>query len=364
MGGKEKELDRMTGARNMAVIRIRNRSIGSGERPYVIAEAGVHHYNSMELARQYTLAARIAGADAIKWQAYTAAKLAARWAPVYWAEKDGTTQFDVFLARSQFSAAQYSELAEYSASIGIDFLCTPFDSEAVRDLNDVGMRAFKIASADLTNLPLLVDVARCGKPVLLSTGASTMAEIQTAVDLLQAESVPYALLHCNLSYPTLLADANLARIQVLAREFPNTVVGYSDHTRPQDSEIACPLSVALGACILEKHFTLNKLLRGDDHDHAVDAAQLARLVKNCVEAAEMCQYRGEMSASEGPARTYARRSIVAACDIATGTVLTHDHLAYKRPGTGIPPGDAPLLLGKMTRRAIVADELLLREMVE
>lgn len=348
----------------MPNFQIGKRSVGPGERPYVIAEAGVHHYNSLELAKQYTLAARVAGADAIKWQAYTAAKLAARWAPVYWKEEGGKTQFDVFSSRSQFDADQYRELADYSRSLGIDFLCTPFDSDAARELDAVGMPAYKIASADLTNIPLLRAVSKFHKPVLLSTGASALDEVRAAVEVFTDAGVPFALLHCNLSYPTPIADANLGRIRHLSEQFPDAVIGYSDHTRPQDSELACPLSVALGACVIEKHFTLNKLLPGDDHDHAVDAVSLARLVRNCADAFEMSKFRGEISQSEAPARTYARRSIVAACDLEPGTVLMIHHLEYKRPGTGLPPAQAPLVLGRKTRQAIKADDLILAESVE
>ena len=180
-----------------------------------------------------------------------------------------------------------------------------------------------------------------------------------AVEVLKGAGVPMSLLHCTLTYPTPLADANIGRVQLLREEFPDIVIGYSDHTLPQDSELACPISVALGARIVEKHFTLNKFLRGDDHNHAVDEAGLCRLVKNCADTFDMIAARRELCESEIPARTYARRSIVAAVDIGAGTVLTESDIDYKRPGTGMPPSEAVNVLGKVTRRAIQADALIL-----
>jgi len=345
-------------------FRINDCLVGDFHRPYIVAEAGVHHYNSVELAKAHVLAARIAGADAVKWQAYKAERLAAKWAPVYWAEPGGKTQFDVFASRALLSVADYESIAAYSKELGVAFIVTPFDSDSARDINDLGVGAFKIASADITNLPLIQAVAGYGKPVILSTGASTIEEVRLAVEVLKEAGVPISLLHCTLTYPTPLADANIGRVRLLKQEFPSTVIGYSDHTLPQDSELACPISVALGARIIEKHFTLNKFLRGDDHNHAVDEAGLCRLVKNCVDTFEMIKSRGELCDSEMPARTYARRSIVAASDIEAGTVLTDSHIDYKRPGTGLPPSAAASILGKLTRRAIPADTLILLEDIE
>jgi N-acetylneuraminate synthase len=259
---------------------------------------------------------------------------------------------------------EYAELCQFSAELGILFLSTPFDPEAATMLNDLGMVAFKIASADLTNVPLLQTVAGFGKPVLLSTGAATFEEVRWAFDLMTGADLPVALLHCTLSYPTHLRDANLQRITALRDAFPHTIIGYSDHTQPQDSELACPLAVALGARIIEKHYTLDKSLSEDDHYHAVDTAGLTRLVTNCRDAEQLTSNYREITASEQPARQFARRSIVAARALKQGTRLTELDLDCKRPGTGLAPIQMPQLLGKILNRDLAEDELLALEFVE
>jgi N-acetylneuraminate synthase len=263
----------------MQEMKIDSITIGKNHPPFIIAEAGVHHFNSVELAKTYILNARIAGAHAIKFQTYSAGKLAARWAPTYWDDGTGLTQYDIFNSRSQLNKDDYAELFRYAEEVGIIFISTAFDEGAASLLHELGMPAFKIASADITHFPMLKHIKQFNKPILLSTGASTFEEIRRTVEFL--DGVPIALLHCSLSYPTAVVDANLNRIKMLEEAFPHVVLGYSDHTQPQDSEITCPLSVALGAKVIEKHYTLNKLTEEDDHYHAVDQEGLKRLVKNC-----------------------------------------------------------------------------------
>lgn len=326
--------------------------------PFVIAEAGVHHFNSVALAKAYIRECRLAGAHAIKFQTYTASRIAARWAPVYWDEGGGRTQYDVFAERSRLTDADYEELFRYAAEVGIVFLSTPFDDDAARMLADLGMPAFKIASADITNHPLLETVAGFGRPMILSTGASRFEEIDATVALLRETGVPLALLHCNLAYPTPIAQANLGRIELLRQRYPELLIGYSDHTRPQDSELTCPLAVAVGARIVEKHYTLNKLHTGDDHDHAVDQAGLSRLVRGCLDAAAMTTSALEMSPSESEARKYARRSIVARRALPQGTVISRGDIDFKRPGTGLSPTELKSVLGRRLVRELEADELV------
>jgi N-acetylneuraminate synthase len=326
--------------------------------PFVIAEAGVHHFNSMALAKEYVRQCRLAGCHAIKFQTYTADRIAAKWAPVYWDEGGGRTQHDVFAERSLLDRRQYEELFAYAREVGLVLLSTPFDDDAARMLNDIGMEAFKIASADLTNHPLLEVVASFGRPVIQSTGASTFEEIDRAVDLVRSAGAPLALLHCNLAYPTPLKDANLRRIETLRERYPDLLIGYSDHTQPQDSELTCPLAVGLGARIIEKHYTLNKLHRGDDHNHAVDQAGLCRLVRGCLDAYAMTQQSVELSPSEDAARRFARRSIVARRTLAEGSVLAREDVDFKRPGTGLSPTELDRVLGRRLRRTLAADELV------
>lgn len=337
---------------------IGERTIGVDHRPYIIAEAGVHHYNSIELAKAYILQAKIAGADAIKFQTYDADRIATVWAPTYWDDPSGKTQHDIFADRANLSLDAYQELFAYAQALNIEFLSTPFDPDAAQLLNDLGVQAFKIASADLTYYPLLEKVASFGKPILLSTGAATYDEIAQTIQFLSQFEARVSLLHCVLSYPTPIADANLSRITILQDQFPDLVIGYSDHTQPQDSMLACPMAVGLGARVIEKHFTLNKELDGDDHYHAVDATGLQQLVRDCSDAWLMTSSPAEMKAAEQPARTYARRSIVAVEDLEAGTVLTMSHLDFKRPGTGLSPKDVQLVLGKTLTRTLKRDELV------
>lgn len=337
-------------------------AIGHEHKPYVIAEAGVHHYDSVEMAKEYIRAARIAGVASVKFQTYTADGLVANWAPVYWETKE-KTQYEVFSKKKGFTQEQYAELFAYAKEVGVTFLSTPFDEKSADMLNELGMTAFKIASADLTNIQMVKRVAGYGKPVLLSTGASTYDEIAETLKQISHINPQISLLHCSLSYPTPLKDANLMRIVELSKRFPDIVLGYSDHTQPHHSENPCALAVALGARVIEKHFTLNTYLDGDDHYHAVDLEGLKRLEKNCKEAFLMCSAAREMTDKEQAAREKARRSIVAARDLPEGHVLTMADLAFKRPGTGLAPGEAEQLIGKKTRRAIRYDELLLWDTV-
>jgi len=339
-------------------------TVSATSRPYVIAEAGVHHRNSLELAKRLVMEAAIAGADAVKFQTYSADRLATRWAPLYWDDSASGSQHDVFASRSLLARDDYAELFAYAAELGIAFMSTAFDDDAAAMLADLGMIAFKTASADITDLPLLERIADYGRPVLLSTGASTFDEIARAVDAIESRGCPVALLHCSLAYPTPLAAANLGRIPALAAAFPGYVIGYSDHTQPADTALSCPVSVSLGARIVEKHFTLNRALEGDDHYHAVDAAGLADLVRDCNAAFSLSAYLGETTPEEQAARTYARRSIVAARDLTAGAVLTREDVDFKRPGTGMPPSELSAVLGRTLRHDAGVDDLIAPELFE
>jgi N-acetylneuraminate synthase len=332
--------------------------VGPDSPPFVIAEAGVHHGNSVKLAKDYIRSARRAGAHAIKFQTYKASRLTTRWAPAYWDVEPGKTQHDIFAERDKLGEHDYREMFAYAAEVGIVLMSTPFDDESAVMLDRMGMPAFKIASADLTNWPLVRAVAEFGKPMILSTGASRLAEVRQVVDRLSPYGMPLALLHCTLAYPTPLVAANLLRITELRRAFGDFVIGYSDHTQPQDSELACPLSVALGARIVEKHFTLDPLLPDDDHYHAVDPEGLARLVKGCADAWRMTAEYAELTEVEEAARERARRSIVAARKIEKGDVLGVDDIDFKRPGTGVSPMKVDEVLGRTARRAFELDELI------
>jgi N-acetylneuraminate synthase len=308
--------------------------------------------------------ARWAGCQSIKFQTYSADRIAARWAPTYWDSGGAVTQHDIFASRSLLSEADYQRLFDEARALGIMLLSTPFDVDAAGMLENLGMAAYKIASADITNFPLLKTVASFGKPVIMSTGAAEMDEIDAAVKLVSEAGAPVALLHCTLTYPTPIPDANLRKVQALAQRYPDRVIGYSDHTQPQDTPFACPAAVALGARIIEKHYTLNKALPEDDHYHAVDQAGLCRLVKDCKDAFAMTRSFEPVVESEHAARQLARRSIVAAADLPAGTVLETQHVDFKRPGTGLSPAKLDALLGRKLTRAVEADGLISLDDVE
>ncbi|MCD6513508.1 MAG: N-acetylneuraminate synthase family protein [Candidatus Odinarchaeota archaeon] len=302
-----------------------------------------------------------AGADAIKFQTYKAETLASRYSPAYWDTRKEPTksQYELFKKYDKFGEEEYEELARYARKHGIYFLSTPFDERAVDFLYDL-VPAYKIASADITNIPFIKYIARKGKPIFLSTGASTIGEIEKAIRAIEEEgNEDIVLLHCILNYPTRYEDANLLMIKHLQKVFPKYLVGYSDHTLPDESMIVLTTAYLLGARVIEKHFTFDKTLPGNDHYHAMDFHDLKRFVENIKIVRKILgkEYKNFIE-SEIPARRYARRSLVATRDIPKGTVLTREMLTAKRPGTGISPEFLNIVIGKKAKRDIKEDEIL------
>lgn len=337
------------------------KTLGPLSPPYVIAEVGVNHEGDLDLARRLVDLAQEGGADAVKFQTYKAGALASRHSPAYWdLESEPTTsQFELFQKYDRFGPAEYAALAQHCGERGVTFLSTPFDDGAV-DFLDPLMPLFKIASADLTCVPLLERIASKHKPVLLSTGAATAAEVEDALAILETGGAPSVhLLHCVLNYPTQDLNAGLGQIKALARIFPGRLIGYSDHTLPEANMDALTWAYILGARIIEKHFTHDKSLPGNDHYHAMDFADLRRFRERVERYRQMAG--GEVKhylPSEEPARAFARRSIVAARDIALGEAITPEAITYKRPGTGIPARHWHQVLGMKAARDIAEDEVL------
>lgn len=343
-------------------MRIGYRTLEPGSRPYVIAEIGVNHGGSFELAKRLIELAKDGGADAAKFQSYKAASLASRNSPAYWdTTKEPTlSQRELFAKYDLFGPDEYVALAEHCGHVGIDFLSTPFDDQAIEFLEPL-VPVFKIASADLTNVPFLRKVARTGKPIVLSTGASTLAEISRAVSTLRAAGChQLALLHCVLNYPTPNFNAHIRMIEGLKRSFPDLQVGYSDHTLPDDAMTALVLATALGAVILEKHFTHDKALPGNDHYHAMDVNDLRRLGVLLDRTLELMGTEIEKTAiaSEAPARQHARRSVVSAAALPAGAVLAETDLTTKRPAHGIAASEWDSVIGRRLRHAIPDDHVL------
>ncbi|CAN7570488.1 N-acetylneuraminate synthase family protein [Cupriavidus necator] len=313
--------------------------IGDYLAPYIIAEIGVNHEGSLDMARRLIDEAAEAGAHAAKFQTYKAEKLASRYSPAYWdtSKESTSSQYALFKKYDSFGPDEYKTLAKHCELRGIHFLSTPFDIDSIEVLNDL-VPAFKIASADITNIPLLRNVARTGKPIILSTGASSLPEIELAVRELKnrgAESI--ALLHCVLNYPTPISDAQLWRIGSLKRSFPDLEIGYSDHVPPDEGMPALDMAVMQGATIIEKHFTQDKTLPGNDHYHAMDKQDLLNFSRRLRTNAALYGVPGSGLETQAAARQHARRSIVASRSLVAGELLTEQDITVKRPAHGISP---------------------------
>ncbi len=343
-------------------INLGSRVIDSRSKPYVIAEIGVNHEGSLDQAKLLIDQAGKGGADAAKFQSYKAGTLASKHSPSYWdTTKEPTrSQYALFQKYDNFGPGEYRALAEHCRQVGIDFLSTPFDDEAIEFLDPL-VPFFKIASADLTNIPFLRKVAAKGKPVVLSTGASTLGEVDIAVEALtQAGCTDIALLHCILNYPTDDANAHLRMIEGLKRVYPRNIIGYSDHTLPDDAMTSLVAAHLLGAAIIEKHFTHDKTLPGNDHYHAMDQHDLARFVSLAAKVHVLLGPSDHKApiATEAISRKNARRSIVLARDVSAGHELTPDDLTYKRPGTGVSPLHWDEVLNRRTAVVLQADHVL------
>lgn len=339
------------------------------KKPFLIAEIGVNFYDiakkegisDMDAAKLMIDEAKKCGVDAVKFQSYKAETIASRNSPAYWdlSEEPTTSQFELFKKFDKFGAEEYKELADYCQSVGIMFLSTPFDFASV-DYLDEFMSVYKISSSDLTNIPFIKYIASKNKPILLSTGASTLAEIKQAVDAIEEVStVDIAIMHCVLSYPTSYEDANLLMIKDLEEYFPDYEIGYSDHTKPDENMAVLTTAYNYGATILEKHFTLDKTLQGNDHYHAMDPQDVAKFRDNVRFLAQINGMKNKQPLiCESSARKEARRSIVASRDIKKGEEISDEDLTFKRPGTGIYPSRIDEVIGKVAKEDIPEDTLL------
>ena len=330
--------------------------------PYIIAEIGVNHEGSLGRAKSLIDQAKEGGADAAKFQSYKAETLASKNSPSYWNlnEEPTKSQFKLFKKYDSFGPDHFMELADHCKKIEIDFLSTPFDDIAV-DFLDRLVPFFKIASADITNVPLLRNVGGRGKPVILSTGASTLAEIESALEILKlAGCTDIALLHCILNYPTDNINAHLNMIKGLRRVFPLNIVGYSDHTLPDPEMSALTTAYLLGAVIIEKHFTDDKSLKGNDHYHAMDKNDLSRfvrLVEKINTLMGLTMHKAPIPTEE-ISRKNARRSIVLAKKVTTGQRITASDIICKRPGTGIGAIHWDELIGRYAVKSLPEDHIL------
>jgi N-acetylneuraminate synthase len=334
-------------------------------RPYIIAEAGVNHEGSIETAKRLIDEAAAGGADAIKFQTYKADTLASRHSPSYWdTSKEPTlSQHELFSKHDKFWKKEMEQLKGYCDQRNIEFMSTPFDVESAQFLNEL-MDVFKISSSDITNKPFIKYLCGFNKPIILSTGASELWEIQEAVSWVEEVGNPIALLHCVLNYPTPDENANLGMIRGLRKTFPDKLIGYSDHTMPADMKV-CEVAAMLGSVIIEKHFTHDKTLPGNDHYHAMDVHDLRGFQRNMDRVFGLL---GEFSVKalddEEISRNNARRSLIAIKDLKAGQEVTESDLTFKRPAYGISPRSIDELVGKRVLNDIPEDTVLQWNMFE
>ena len=328
---------------------------------YIIAEAGVNHNGSLKLARKLVEKAREAGADCVKFQTFLASEAVSRFAQKAQYQKEtvpqGESQLEM-VKRLELSFQAFEELKAYCEQVGIDFLSTPFDLPSIHFLNDLGVPFWKIPSGEITNLPYLIEIARTGKDVVMSTGMCTMDEIEAALTVLRSNGAGHiSLLHCNTEYPTPFSDVNLCAMRTMEKRF-HCPVGYSDHTQGIEIPIA---AVAMGATIIEKHFTLDRTMEGPDHRASLEPQELKAMVTSIRHIEQAMGDGGKYpSPSEKKNIPIARKSIVARYAIAKGELLTEDNLTTKRPGDGISPMEWFNVLGTTAVRDFQPDEKIER----
>ena len=325
---------------------------------YIIAEAGVNHNGSFDFARKMIDAARDAGVDCIKFQTFKSSNLVSHSAKKaeYQIKTTGDTSQEEMLKKLELSYDKFLSLKNYCDQTGIRFLSTPFDFESIDFLNTIDIPFWKIPSGEITNYPYLLAIAKTGKPVVMSTGMCRMDEIGAAIRVLKENGTKVIkLLHCNTEYPTPFEDVNLRAMQTMRDAF-GLEVGYSDHTPGIEVPIA---AVALGATIIEKHFTLDRNMDGPDHKASLEPDELAAMVR-AIRNVEQAMGSGikEPSKSEKKNIEIARKSIVAAKNIQKGEILTEENLTAKRPGSGISPMRWSEVVGTKAIRDFEEDELI------
>jgi N,N'-diacetyllegionaminate synthase len=343
----------------IAALTIGNRRIGPEAPVFVIAEAGVNHNGDIGLAKRLIDSAAEAGADAVKFQTFKAEQVAAPTAPkaAYQLQTTATSESQLdMLRRLELAPEAYQELQAYCQQCGVFFLSTPLDKESADLLENLVVPLFKIASGELTNWPFLEYVARKGKPLILSTGMAYLSEVDEAVRVIRdTGNEQCVLLHCVSNYPAEPADANLRAMHTMATAL-QVPVGYSDHTRGIEVALA---AVALGACVLEKHFTVDKHLPGPDQRSSLEPAELRAMVAG-IRTVEQALGSGSKVPvpSEADNRQSVRRSLAAARPIPSGTVLSIDLLRALRPAHGIAPTHLAQVVGRRTQRPLAAGQLL------
>lgn len=339
-------------------ITIGNVTFGQGCRTFIIAEGCDNHMGDMEAAREMCRQAKLAGADCIKFQHHLPDEEMLKDVPM-------SSNFDMplyeFLKLHALTLEQHAELMDYCKEIGILYLCTPFSLKAAYELNEIGAPAFKIGSGEMTDIPTLQKIAKIGKPMIISTGMSTMDEIRRTYNVLVDSGAEFAFTNCLSEYPPKYEDVNLNVIGRMKNEFPKAVIGHSDHT---PDLYTCYAAVALGADIIEKHVILNKQTPGPDQMVSIDFEDLYRLVDGIRKIELALGSEKVVHRNEKPIREWAFRSVVSLRNIKKGEIITQEMIWSKRPGTGIPSYKMQDVIGKKAKVDIVGNTLLKWEELE
>src|SRR3989344_2446597 len=344
----------------MKQIKIGEKIIGKNSPMYIVVEAGCSYEGKIENALRFVEEAAKNGADAIKFQTFKAKNLVTKNSPQWWIPEEqrlGKKQIDLYSQQDKFGFEEYKKISDYCAKLGITFFSTPFDEESVDLLEKLNVPVYKIASTDLTNLPFLEYVAKKGKPIILSVGMGNLEEIKEAVQtILSAGNDQIILLHCIVEYPTPMEHANLNFIKKLQKEFPDFPIGFSDHTI---GIVAPVVAAVLGAKVLEKHFTIDKTIRGapDHYLLSIDPKDLSNLSKD-VRAAEASLGDEErvLLEYEKPAYEHGRRRIVANTPIQKGQIIEKNMLACKRNDKGLYPKFIKDIVGKKAKVDLQEDD--------
>ena len=340
------------------MFHINDTLISKDSAPYVIAEIGNNHQGDLDVCKEMFATAKQCGANAVKLQKRDNRQIFTQEAydKPYNSENAFAETYGAHRDFLEFGSKEYSELVVHAADLGLDFFATAFDENSADFLDDHGLPAFKIASGDLTNIPLLTHTARKNKPIILSTGGGTLEDVRRAYDAIMPINDQLAILQCTAAYPCQPEDMNLRVIETYTSEFPGAVIGLSDH---QSGVAMAVVGYTLGARVFEKHFTLNRAWQGTDHAFSLEPVGLRKLVRDL--------HRAEVALGDGVKKTLdaemtpitkMSKKIVAACDIPEGTVLTRGHLTFKSPGDGIPPYKLDEALGRTVAAALSKDDAL------
>lgn len=342
--------------------------------PYLIAEMGVNFYDTakvlritpLEAAKRYIDAAADAGINCAKFQSYKADTIVSKNSPAYWdVTKEPTkTQYELFLKHDSFGKTEYQELCNYTHAKGLDFTSTPFDYESADYLADM-VDFYKISSSDLSNLPFVRYIGAKGKPVYLSAGAAYLAEVDEAIRALKESGCKdIVILHCVLSYPTDPSNANLRVIETLKKDFPDIRIGWSDHVAPDNTMMTLAVAYLLGAEVIEKHFTLDKSLPGNDHYHSADSEDFKKAIANFKWIDRVLgSPEKTVLDCEVISRREARRSLVLTRNMKKGEIIQESDLLSKRPGTGVSPQFMEIIIGRKVTRDLDADTVLMWDMI-